>query len=354
MVSSVVVRSYKLKLYGNIAKTDTARYTIKRFNDYANMFLGKLFFRQYNISTKNMGKLANQSLYKANRIIKAQRQAHKKTGDKMNVPFVKHLGCYAKVEKSKNSKFDYWVSVSNQWLGSPVKLPAQSHKALNKALQQGWQLALSCECKLINGNLYAIVFVSKNAPAIHKPKRIIGCDVGIIHSVVTSEGYKGYGLSRILKVQKRRQAERRRQSHKISNKTKTHIKQILDREARGLIRRSVNTFAGFAIESPKRLANLRSGKLQGWARSYFANRLDILGKENGVKVIEINPYQTSITCSKCGVADKRNRAGRIFNCVKCGYINHADINASKVIALRGRATLISDRKNLYKNKIIQG
>lgn len=340
VVAQKLQRSYKLKLYANKSKLDTARYTNLRFNQYMNIFLGRIFFGQDKISTKGMGTLANQAKYKSHKMVKGLKRLNRKEGVKINVPYAINQSNYAKIEKSKDSRFDYWVKVSNQWTKAKmVAIPAKSHKVLNKALKDGWKLSGNCEVKFINNNVYAIVFLSKAVPVIKIPNKIIGCDVGIIHSVVTSDGYKGHGLSRVIRTQKRRYAERRRQGHKVSKKVKTCVKQILDREAKGVIRRSVNLGVGIAVESPKRLANLRSGNLQGWARSCFANRLEILGKENGVKIIRINPYQTSITCSKCGVVDKESRDDRIFNCVSCGHIAHADVNAAINISNLGRATL---------------
>jgi transposase len=321
-----------------------------RFNQYINIFSGRLFFKQQIVNTKGMGKLANQALYRAKKIIHIQRKINKKTHNKLNVPEAKRVGCYAKLQKSRNSNFDYWVLVLNQWTRKRVALPAKSHKVLNRALKQGWKFTSLCECKLINGNLYAIVFVKKTMPKAKKYKRVTGYDVGIKHSVVSSKGYLGYGLSKVMKVQKRRHAERRRQGNKISNRTKTCIKQILDREAKLAIRRSITDRAHIAVESPKRLANLRAGSLQGWARGYFANRLDILGKESGIRIIEISPYQTSITCPKCRIVDKRSRVTRdTFRCVKCNYTNHADKVAALNVALKG-TLIIRKRKHPVKDE----
>jgi transposase len=339
-------RCYQLKIYANRDKLDTARYVNMRMIQHINMFMGKAIFNQV-IYTTGMGKIANSAAYKANNIARAYKRSVKKLGCKMNIPHVKACGVPATIEPSENSKFDYWIRASNLWTRSQlVYLPAKSHKALNSAIRNGWMLSSYCEIKFINKNAYVQVFVSKETPKIKSTSKVIGCDVGIIHSVITSEGHKGHGLSNIMKIQKQRHGERRRQQHRISSKKKSYIKQILDREAKGIIRRSVNTFASIAVENPKRLAGLRSGTLHGWARSHFANRLHILGQEGGVKVIDISPYQTSITCFKCGTIDKRSRAGRIFKCVKCGHFDHADINAAKVIAMRGRDTLKSDGKKV--------
>jgi hypothetical protein len=39
----------------------------------------------------------------------------------------------------------------------------------------------------------------------------------------------------------------------------------------------------------------------------------------------VDPAYTSQTCPKCLVQDCRSRNGRRFNCVACGYEEHADV-----------------------------
>lgn len=332
-----VNRSYKLKLYGNKTKTETALYANNRFLMFADCFIGKLYFNgNKRISTRGMGVVADRAHRKCYMAVKAL-NALKKTGVKTNVPYKPNLCMSVNIRKSKSGTFDYWVFVPNLWTkDKTVCLPAKSHKALNLALKTGWKMSAWCDLKIINGNQYAIVSVSKEKPETLKTNRVLGCDVGIKHSVIGSDGYLGFGLSGIIKRDKRRMAERRRQGHKVSSKVRTVVKQVLDKEAKIILRRSQNNLACIAVESPKRLANLRSGSLQGWARSYFANRLHVLGDENGVRVLDINPYQTSQTCSKCGAVDKESRVTRdAFCCTACKYTAHADKNAAVVIAQKG-------------------
>jgi transposase len=52
----------------------------------------------------------------------------------------------------------------------------------------------------------------------------------------------------------------------------------------------------------------------------------------GKKVMVINPYHTSQTCSRCGHVSRSNRKGRRFTCVQCGFSLDADLNASRNIA----------------------
>ena len=63
-----VTRSYKLKIYPNKTKLDTIRYTIVRFNQYVNLYIGRVYFGERKISTRGLGNLANLALYKAIKI----------------------------------------------------------------------------------------------------------------------------------------------------------------------------------------------------------------------------------------------------------------------------------------------
>jgi transposase len=72
--------------------------------------------------------------------------------------------------------------------------------------------------------------------------------------------------------------------------------------------------------------------------NYLLNRLHIQSikedvlrycKEYGINIILINPAFTSQLCPKCGHVSKENRKTQEkFCCVKCGYTDNADHNAS--------------------------
>ncbi|MCR1833664.1 transposase [Oceanobacillus caeni] len=51
-----------------------------------------------------------------------------------------------------------------------------------------------------------------------------------------------------------------------------------------------------------------------------------------IPVVDINPYQTGQICGCCGHAERKNRNGIKFHCVKCNYTCHADLNAANNIA----------------------
>jgi len=104
-----------------------------------------------------------------------------------------------------------------------------------------------------------------------------------------------------------------------------------------MIARGSKTSSNLVVEDPKVLANLRGAKsLQRWAKTYFAHRLQVLGKENGVLVVLSHPAYTSLTCPKCGCKDKGNRNKLKFCCVSCGHSDHADINGAINLSRKGQ------------------
>ena len=182
------------------------------------------------------------------------------------------------------------------------------------------------------------VFVQREKVKATPPKNLLGCDVGYRNSVSRSDGYIGRNMSRAIKRARDRRAEQQRQKHSCSVK-KTQIKQLLDIEAKKAVRRSLRLGYGLAVESPKILNNLRSGKLHGWARNYFAARCAVLCEEESVWYWEVNPAYTSTTCSHCGHVDKQSRKGLVFSCTSCGVVDNADVNAARNIAEKGTHSL---------------
>ncbi len=60
---------------------------------------------------------------------------------------------------------------------------------------------------------------------------------------------------------------------------------------------------------------------------------------------------SSQECSACHYVDAKNRLSQSeFQCIKCGYTEHADINASKVIKHRGLVVLNSFDATTYEPK----
>jgi len=77
----------------------------------------------------------------------------------------------------------------------------------------------------------------------------------------------------------------------------------------------------------------------------------VLGRQQYQKLLQVLTYKaavaglpaplfvgaayTSQTCLECGHVAKENRTGSCFHCVACGHAADADVNAARVIALKG-------------------
>ena len=80
-------------------------------------------------------------------------------------------------------------------------------------------------------------------------------------------------------------------------------------------------------------AGLNKG-LVGSNLGQFANILNYKTAMNGKIMIEVPAGYSSQECNECGSIDSKNRTKTKFCCVACGNKDHADSNASKVIAGR--------------------
>lgn len=70
----------------------------------------------------------------------------------------------------------------------------------------------------------------------------------------------------------------------------------------------------------------------------------------GKIVVEVAAHYTSQECNECGNVSKENRVKTKFCCVECGNKDHADINASKVIAKRVYKELLKYAEEIIKKK----
>lgn len=75
--------------------------------------------------------------------------------------------------------------------------------------------------------------------------------------------------------------------------------------------------------------------LKNWSYYDLQQKIEYKAKEQGMKVVYIRPEYTSQRCSACGYISKENRPDQAtFLCVKCGFKENADYNASQNISIR--------------------
>jgi IS605 OrfB family transposase len=72
-----------------------------------------------------------------------------------------------------------------------------------------------------------------------------------------------------------------------------------------------------------------------WAFYQLRQFITYKAQDHGLKVINVDPKNTSKGCSRCGHVEKASRKRHDFKCKACGYEVHSDYNAAKNIRSRG-------------------
>lgn len=86
----------------------------------------------------------------------------------------------------------------------------------------------------------------------------------------------------------------------------------------------------------KRVTRTRENNhtLNSWPFFNFKLILKHKAIMSGIRIIEVDPYMTSQTCSRCGEIGDRNRKSFKCNNINCMHIDHSDVNAAFEIAQR--------------------
>nr|WP_302474177.1 transposase [Roseococcus sp. MDT2-1-1] len=128
--------------------------------------------------------------------------------------------------------------------------------------------------------------------------------------------------------------------HKVSTAiAKNHGVVVLEKlEVRNMVRSAAGT-----VEEPGTNVRAKSGLNraildQGWGM--FDRFLGYKLPERSGRTAHVPARNSSRECSACGLVDERNRQGSRFLCVRCGHVEHADLNAAKVIKRRWGTPLL--------------
>ncbi|PIS01968.1 MAG: transposase [Chlamydiae bacterium CG10_big_fil_rev_8_21_14_0_10_42_34] len=191
---------------------------------------------------------------------------------------------------------------------------------------------------------------------------VLGIDLGLSNIATASTGLRIEGKAR-QDFKKRRAKIRASLQSKGKKSTKKVLKRLSGYENRK-IRHENHVLSKQLVEEAKRhncgvirmerLKDIRSKTktwnkhlnrmMAGWSFYQLQQFVTYKAAALGIGVELINPAYTSQTCHQCLKLGSRDRES--FNCLTCGE-EHADVNASRVIALGGAAckpARISTRK----------
>jgi|GEM_PF-2486833 len=183
-------------------------------------------------------------------------------------------------------------------------------------------------------------------PEPYKPKGWLGVDIGWNKLATTILATKNPHLkfcnptvhgktfkTRILQLRHLlKEAQRKRNAiKKWENRLKNTIKYVVGFTAREIVSKAKRLEAGVAME------NL---SFKSVTKGYIVPRYKLivaiktLCEREGIPFKTVPAQNTSITCPYCEYTNDKNRVGKRFQCLKCGYQADADIVGAMNIAKR--------------------
>ncbi|WP_406100725.1 transposase [Streptomyces sp. NBC_01003] len=199
--------------------------------------------------------------------------------------------------------------------------------------------------------LIATCDIDEAAPNTH-PAGFLGVDLGMVNIAATSDGERHCGRrinrkreqDRKLrgKLQKKSTKSARRRAKRHAGKEARRAKDINHKISKGIVAEAERTGRGIALETltgireRARLRRPQRVKIHSWPFAQLGSFIVYKAKRAGVPVVYVDSAYTSQECSKCHHAARGNRPSQaVFSCRVCGFVDHADRNASHNIAHRG-------------------
>jgi IS605 OrfB family transposase len=213
-----------------------------------------------------------------------------------------------------------------------------------------------------SATFFLSVTVDAPEPTPEEPADYLGIDLGIIALAATSDGeFLNYSTgpkhahvnqvrarySRFrAKLQKKGTKSAKRLLKKRSGRERRFVKDVNHCLSKAMVSTAKGTSRGIALEDLKhireriRAKQTVTGKrqrrvLHSWAFAQLRAFIAYKAQLAGVRVVLVDPRNTSRTCSHCGHCEKANRKSQAkFLCVVCGFSAHADLNAAVNIGRR--------------------
>src|SRR5579885_1137006 len=208
-----------------------------------------------------------------------------------------------------------------------------------------------------DGTFYLAVTVDSPEPVPDEADGFLGVDLGIVNLATDSDGtaYSGKDVERNRRIYAHR---RRNLQRKGTHSARRKLRTLRGRQARyqrnfnhiiskAVVQKAKGTGRGVALEN---LGGIRSrttvkrkqrARHANWTFSQLRSFIEYKARLAGVRVVAVDPRNSSRECARCGHIDKANRPNQAtFSCVLCKHAALADHNAARVLAARARAAVM--------------
>jgi IS605 OrfB family transposase len=237
------------------------------------------------------------------------------------------------------------ITTNGKSLRLPIKY-TKEQKRLIKEFKYGQGLI-----QKIDKDYYIVLQIEVPEKKMRKFKNMVGVDLGIKMLAVTSKKqyFSSEEVNKIREkytklrknLQKKGTKSAKRKLKKLNRKISRYQKDINHKISKEIVGKAEGTRSYIGLEN---LTGIRKSKvnrklriqLSNWSFFQLRSFIEYKAKLKGIKVIAVDPKNTSRTCPKCGHISKNNRKTQEkFCCIKCGKEGNADYIAS--INIKNRA-----------------
>ncbi|MCI0388475.1 MAG: transposase [Acidobacteria bacterium] len=282
----------------------------------------------------------SQALKQAIEIVIATKKSAKELDIPATCPIFKGAAVldakFVTIEEGQGS-FDLAIKLSVLRKGERLTIPTKRTAVLNKWLDEP-SAQLIEGCALSENSL--ILWVEFPEAEVKLEGEVLAVDLGVNKLLSDSKGnHYGKEFKKVRDKIKRRKPGSKGRARAF-------------RERENLINRTINQLPWGAIKTigVEALHDMKRGKKKGrgktfrkamapWTYRRVLNRIGEKAQENRVRLVRVDPANTSRTCPECGAAHKENRNGEKFLCIICGRAGDADTVGAQIILARTLATL---------------
>ena len=238
---------------------------------------------------------------------------------------------FVAIENGQHS-FDLNVRLSTLQKGKRIDLPCKKTEVLNKWLAKPTSRLIQ-GCKLFEDKI--ILFVEVKEENYKTTGVDLGIDLGVNKLITTSEGqFLGKDFKKI-----RDKISRKKSGSKSKQKAFAERENYFNKIINSLPWQRMKTLV---VED---LTNLKKGKkknrnktfrkaLMHWTYARLISRIRHKAQENRVRLVFVDPQNTSRTCPVCQNVNELNRNNEEFLCTNCGHRSDADLVGATNVLLR--------------------
>lgn len=235
-------------------------------------------------------------------------------------------------EADNMADYDYYCKIGcigdRKGRANSFIIPLKKHKHFNKLNGLGKiSSSITITAKYIQ---FSWDINAGSKPATTIGSTIIGVDTGINVLATTSSGhFYGLDLKYLIEDINRKQSGSKNQRTAIRR-----LHQYIDETVKALIKAEtpqliiLEHLKNITKNTKRRLGKASRLLVRAWNVSYWLDRIKQACDANRVRYAVVSPRNTSIMCSQCDHTHKSQRLGLEFNCMLCGYNDHADHNAA--------------------------